>query len=363
MDKIKTRRSQSKDKTLRKGKELINEKLLSFEDASMLTEIEKNFSIAISPQMVNLIDKNIVNDPIAKQFVPSKNELNYTPAESLDPIGDDLHTQTKGIIHRYPDRCLLKPINVCAVYCRFCFRRDHVGPGNHALTKEELNRAFEYIKSHKEIWEIILTGGDPLFMKETSLQTIITQLDAIEHVKVIRFHTRVPVVDPTRVTDKLVEVLKNSNKTVYVVLHANHPKEFNKLSEDAIAKLVDSGIPMLSQSVLLAGINDDIDTLSQLMRCFIINRVKPYYLHHGDLAKGTSHFRTTIDKGQNLMQQLRGNFSGICQPTYVLDIPGGFGKVPINHNYLCKVDDVQQSKNHYQVEDYRGNLHNYHDYI
>lgn len=346
----------SANKTLRTTQSLIDADLI---DSSRRTEIDavsKHFATAIPAPMADLIDRDhLENDPIAQQFVPSAAELEVKQDELNDPIGDEVHTSVKGIIHRYPDRCLFKPINVCPVYCRYCFRRETVGPNNEALTPDELETAFTYIENHPEIWEVILSGGEPLIMKPKTLAKIINRLDKIASLGVIRIHTRVPMVAPERIDTEMLTVLKNCQKPVVIVLHANHAKEFTDAACTAITKLAESGFMLLSQSVLLANINDNIEALSQLMRAFVRNRVKPYYLHHADLARGTSHFRVSIKKGQALMRQLRGRFSGICQPTYVLDIPGGFGKVPINYCYLHQ--DAEEI-NKYRVKDYQGVEHN-----
>lgn len=349
------------EKTLHKTDELVSSGLVDEAKRAVIEKVSENFSTAITPEMANIIDRDKRHsDPIANQFVPTEEELVVKQAELNDPIGDDAHTHVKGVIHRYPDRCLFKPVNVCPVYCRFCFRREKVGPGNEALTPAELEAAYQYIRSHPEIWEVIFTGGDPFIMKPKVINRILQELSAIPTVEVIRFHTRIPVVDPSRINDAMIAVLKSCRQPVVVVLHANHSKEFTESACAAIAKLVDAGIMMLSQSVLLSNVNDNIEALSDLMRSFIKNRVKPYYLHHGDLAVGTSHFRTSVEKGQSLMYQLRGRFSGICQPTYVLDIPGGHGKVPIQHNYIERAEEELGA---YIVEDYRGGFHEYHDLV
>lgn len=321
--------------------------------ADNIHRIVKKFSFSVTEHVLSLMDREDKDDPIAKQFLPTENELTVLNSEKKDPIGDFFHTKVKGIIHRYPDRVLLTPVHVCPVYCRFCFRREKVGDASETMSPDELDIAINYIQSNDGIWEVILTGGDPLILKPSMLGFIIRKLAAISHVEVIRIHTRVPVVSPDKINDVLLEALKIT-KPVYVVLHANHPKEFNEKSIEACAKIIDKGLPMLSQTVLLKDINDDIETLSALMRCFVKHRIKPYYLHQGDLAEGTSHFRTTIDKGQTLMKQLRGRYSGLCQPTYILDIPGGHGKIPIGPNYCL-------SENHelYTFVDYMGESHDY----
>jgi lysine 2,3-aminomutase len=252
----------------------------------------------------------------------------------------------------------LKPLHVCPVYCRFCFRREMVGPdGLGTLSEAELDAAFAYIAERPEIWEVILTGGDPFALSPRRLRWIALALSAIPHVRVLRVHTRVPVVEPARVSDDLVAALKAFGRAVFVALHANHPREFTPAACAAIARLVDAGIPMVSQSVLLAGINDDAPTLERLMRTFVENRIKPYYLHHGDLAPGTAHLRTSLDAGQALMRGLRGGLSGLAQPLYVLDIPGGHGKVPVGPGYLreaasgWRVTDPGDREHAYPPED------------
>jgi lysine 2,3-aminomutase len=295
-----------------------------------LAEVASRYAVAITPAMQALIDADDPNDPIAAQFSPDARELDVAADEDADPIGDNAHAPVKGVVHRYPDRCLLKIVHVCPVYCRFCFRRDSVGPnGDGALTGTELGAALAYIASQPRIWEVILTGGDPFMLSPRRLRDLTQRLAAIEHVKIIRWHTRVPTVDPQRVTDDLVHALRADGATAYVVLHANHPRELMPEARAAIARIVDAGIPMLSQSVLLKGVNDDADTLEALMRAFVENRVKPYYLHHLDKAPGTSRFRCSIAEGQELVKELHQRASGLAQPAFVLDIPGGHGKVAL----------------------------------
>jgi lysine 2,3-aminomutase len=319
--------------------------------------VAARYALALTDDVAGLIDPADPHDPIARQFVPDPAELNVSPEETADPIGDGAHSPVEGIVHRYPDRVLLKPVHVCAVYCRFCFRREVVGHGR-ALSREQLDAALDYIRTHREIWEVILTGGDPLVLSARRLGEIVNALGAIEHVKIIRVHTRMPVVDPGRITPALVRSLKARGKATYVVLHANHARELTPPARTACARLVDAGIPMLSQSVLLRGVNDDAAVLGELMRTLVECRIKPYYLHHGDLAPGTAHFRTGIEQGQDLMRALRGRLSGLCQPTYVLDIPGGHGKSPIGPSYLTHVGGGNGTAR-YQVEDFNGGTHAY----
>jgi lysine 2,3-aminomutase len=302
--------------------------LVAPERLAEIRRVAERFSIALTADMAALIDPGDPADPIAAQFVPSAAELETAPEELADPIGDEARSPVPGIVHRYPDRVLLKPTLVCPVYCRFCFRREVVGKVPAMLEPAALERAYDYIRQRPEIWEVIVTGGDPLVLAPRRLAAIVQTLEAIPHLGVIRFHTRVPIVDPRRVTAALVTALA-ADKAVWVVVHANHPRELTPAATAAVTLLVRAGIPVLSQTVLLRGVNDDAAVLEALFRRLVAMRVKPYYLHHADLAPGTAHFRTGIAAGQALVHALRGRVSGLCQPTYVLDIPGGHGKVPI----------------------------------
>jgi lysine 2,3-aminomutase len=341
-------------KTLRHLSELESAGLMPPEQRAALEKVAAQYAVAITPAIAELIDRTDPSDPIARQFVPDPAELDAHPEECADPIGDYAHSPVEGIVHRYPDRVLLKLTHVCAVYCRFCFRREMVGPAAEALTPTQLDRALDYIAGHSEIWEVILSGGDPLVLSARRLRQVVTRLAAMSQVKVIRVHSRIPVADPVRITPELVRALKAKDKATYVVLHANHARELTPAAREACARLVDAGIPMLSQSVLLSGVNDDPQTLAALMRALVECRIKPYYLHHADLAPGTSHLRTSIEQGQELMRGLRGNVSGLCQPTYVLDIPDGHGKSPIGPNYLSK-DEAGRTR----IEDFNGGRHRY----
>ncbi len=337
-------------KTLRTPSALAAAQLVPDDRMAPLQQVAARYAVAITPALADLIDPSDPHDPIARQFVPDARELHMEPQESHDPIGDEAHSPVEGVVHRYPDRVLLKLVNACAVYCRFCFRREMVGPGRGGLAPAALDKALAYVESHPEIWEVILTGGDPLVLSARRLKDVVTRLAAIAHVKVIRVHTRVPVAAPERVTAALVRALR-TDKATFVVLHANHPRELTASVRAACARLVDAGIPMLAQSVLLRGVNDDAATLGALLRALVECRIKPYYLHHADLAPGTAHLRTTIAEGQSLMRALHGRYSGLCQPTYVLDIPGGYGKSPIGPNYLS-VDGAV-------IEDFCGSRHAY----
>ena len=322
-------------KTLRAPRELAAAGFVPPERLPELERVAARYAVAITPDMAALIDPDDVSDPIARQFVPTGAELDHEPGESADPIGDEAHSPVPGIVHRYPDRVLLMATHACAVYCRFCFRRETVGPtAAKAIPPKALDAALVYIAAHPQIWEVILTGGDPLVLSPRRLEALMRRLGGIDHVKVVRLHTRVPAAEPARVTPALIQALNASGKAVYVALHADHPRELTATARAACARLIDAGVPMLGQTVLLAGVNDDPGTLGALMRAMVETRIKPYYLHHPDHAPGTAHFRTGIAEGQALMRGMRGRLSGLCQPTYVLDIPGGHGKVPIGPAYL-----------------------------
>ena len=347
--------------TLRQAAELVER---GFAPAARLADLEKvaaRYAIAVTPEIAALIDPNDTADPIARQFIPSADELVEQPGENADPIGDDAHSPVHGIVHRYPDRALFKLVHVCAVYCRFCFRREMVGPGKAtALSEDAYRAALDYIRSHPEIWEVILTGGDPLMLSARRLAEIMADLADIDHVKIVRIHTRVPIADPARVSAEMIAALRVADATTWIAVHANHPRELSAEARTACARLTDAGIPLVSQSVLLRGVNDDAATLEALMRAFVECRIKPYYLHHGDLAPGTAHLRTTIEQGQELMRALRGRVSGLCQPDYVLDIPGGHGKAPIGPNYMSQPRERELfGETRYRIVDYCGDVHLY----
>jgi lysine 2,3-aminomutase len=334
--------------------DLVDAALVAPERLGELRRVAALFQVALTEDVAALIDPTDPADPIAAQFVPSGAELETAPEERADPIGDEEWSPVPGIVHRHRDRVLLKPTLLCPVYCRFCFRREVVGKKAAMLAPAVLERAFDYIREHREIWEVIVTGGDPLLLSPRRVGAIVQTLDGIEHVAVIRFHTRVPVVDPARVRPPLIAAL-DAGKAVYVVIHANHPRELTAPARAAVSRLVRAGIPVLSQTVLLRSVNDDAATLETLFRALVAMRVKPYYLHHPDLARGTAHFRVPIETGRRLAQALRAQASGLCQPTYVLDIPGGYGKVPIAAGAAAPGADPGE----WIVEDGEGRRHAY----
>ncbi len=314
-----------------------------------MREAATRFAIAITPDLVRLIDRPDPHDPIARQFVPSAHELSVLPREIADPIGDDAHSPVPGIVHRYANRVLLKVISVCPVYCRFCFRREMIGPASEApLTGGALEAALAYIGAHDEISEVIMTGGDPFMLSERRAREITERLEALAHIKVLRWHTRVPVAEPARVSPDFVKAITPQRGAGWVAIHANHPRELTDEARAAFARMRQAGLTLVSQSVLLKGVNDDVETLAALMDGFVQAGVKPYYLHHADLAPGTSHFRTTIAEGQALMRQLHARLSGLAMPHYVLDIPGGDSKVPLTP------ETVRQTGDGIQVQNARG---------
>jgi lysine 2,3-aminomutase len=357
--------------TLREATDLVAHGLAPVEALADLAKVAARYAVAVTPDIAALIDPDDSNDPIARQFIPDIRELVAAPGENADPIGDDTHSPVAGIVHRYPDRVLFKLVHVCAVYCRFCFRREMVGPGKAtALSQGAYDNALAYIRAHREIWEVILTGGDPLVLSPRRLAEVMSELAAIDHVRVIRIHTRVPVAEPSRISAEMIAALKIEGAATWVALHANHARELTDKARAACAGMIDAGIPMVSQSVLLRGVNDNAPALEALMRAFVECRIKPYYLHHGDLAPGTSHLRTTLARGQELMRALRGRVSGLCQPDYVLDIPGGHGKSPVGPGYLSPANSLseansfageseQDTETRYRIVDYCGDVHLY----
>ena len=341
--------------TLRTPVDLAAAGLVSPSAVPGLNAVAARYTVAIPPALIRTM-ASVEQDTaakIARQFVPDIRELDVQPEERDDPIGDAAHSPLKGIVHRYPDRVLLMPTLTCAVYCRFCFRREVVG-GDAALNTAELDAALAYIRATPAIWEVILTGGDPLVLSDRRIGELIAALDAIPHVKVIRVHTRLPIADPARIDDGLIAALKRTGKAVFVAVHCNHAGELTSDAVAACARLSDAGIPLLAQSVLLAGVNDTVEDLENLFRALVAARIKPYYLHQLDYAQGTAHFRVPVARGQMLMQSLRGRLSGLALPTYILDIPGGAGKVPVAAGYLSPEGDGS-----YLVRDPGGNHHSY----
>jgi len=324
--------------TLRDADALVSAGLVMPDQRDAIAQVEARYAVAIPPALAALIDDP--SGPIGRQFIPSPDELLTAPHESVDPIADDALSPVKGIVHRYADRALLKPLLICPTYCRFCFRREHVGPDGGLLSEAELDAAYGWLRAHPAITEVILTGGDPLMLSARRLAAIIAALSAIPHVETIRIHTRVPVAAPEMITPELVAALR-TDRAMWVVLHSNCAEEITPAARAALHKIQAEAIPVLGQSVLLRGVNDSEAALEALFRAMIRARVKPYYLHQLDSAPGTSRFHVPIAEGQALLRGLRGRVTGLAWPTYVLDIPGGVGKVPLSPGYLDPDDHVR----------------------
>jgi lysine 2,3-aminomutase len=339
-------------KTLTTPQELVQAGLLAPENEVEARAISARYAIAISPTMADVIKSGA--EAVARQFLPDLRELQIKAVERADPIGDHAHSPLKGLVHRYPDRVLIKVLHSCPVYCRFCFRREMVGPqGDGLLDEAELDAIFAYIAARPQIHEVIFTGGDPLMLSARRIRALGLRAAKIEHLALLRWHSRVPVVAPERITPELARALIVPDKATYVSIHANHVQELTPAGIGAIKRLSDHGVMLLGQTVLLKGVNDTSEALADLFRAFIRLKIKPTYLHHPDLAPGTSHFRLSIAEGQEIYGALRGRISGHAIPAYVLDLPGGHGKVPIGPEHL------QRGADGVKLRDRHGNWHAY----
>lgn len=307
--------------------QLVQAGLVSQSTARQLDAVQSLFDIRVPQAFLDGIQAG--DATLAKQMVPSSEELLFLPEELEDPIGDERFTPVEGLTHRYPDRALLKITYQCASYCRFCFRRYKVSDANNNLTPEGLERAFEYLHSKPDIREVILTGGDPLSLTDAKLSPVFEALGRIAHLDMVRIHTRIPTVLPERVTPDLLGIFRRAQKPVWLVAHINAASELTPAAKAALGRLVDNGVPVLAQSVLLKGVNDSQEALLALYRALGALRVVPYYLHYPDLAQGTGHFRVPLDQALELVQGLRGRLSGFAIPRLMLDIPGGAGKVVV----------------------------------
>lgn len=331
---------------------LVDAGLAPAEDQVVLEQVAQEFRLRLTPEMAGAARGSA---GVAAQFVPDARELRIRPEELADPIGDAAHSPVPGLTHRYPDRVILHITKTCEVYCRFCFRREVVGEDG-TLPEPQLAAALDYIAATPAIREVILTGGDPLVLSARRIAVLMARLQAIGHLDLVRFHTRVPVVAPQRVDAALLAALRPDRLAVWVVIHINHADELVPEARAALARLADAGVPLLSQTVLLKSVNADARVLETLFRALLRNRVKPYYLHHCDLARGTGHFRTSIAEGQAIMDALRGRISGTALPSYVLDLPGGHGKAPLGPGHVERL-----AKGHYRIRDWRGQWHEYRD--
>ncbi len=315
-------------RALRSAADLLAAGLLPAAQAAAAEAVAARYAIAVTPAAAALIDPADPADPIARQYIPDAAELVTAPWEIEDPTADAPFTPVRGIVHRYPDRALLKPLLACPVYCRFCFRREVVGPDGGLLTEAELEAALAWLAAAPAIREVILTGGDPLMLSPRRLAWLVERLSAIPHLDLLRIHTRVPVADPARLTPDLVAAL-DTPKGLFVCVHANHAREFTGEAPAALRRLIRAGIPLLGQSVLLRGVNDSEAALEALFRAMLRHRVKPYYLHQLDPAPGTARFAVPEAEGLALLARLRGRIGGHGLPAYVKERPAGGGKVPV----------------------------------
>lgn len=320
-------------------------------------EIEKTiekFPLSITPYYLSLVNSDdYENDPIFKQAFPSVKELDILETDMADPLAEDKDSPVPGLTHRYPDRVLLHVCNTCSMYCRHCTRKRKVGDIDHVTSKNNLLKGIEYIKNHPEVRDVLLSGGDPFMLSDDYIDWILGEIRKIEHVEVIRIGSRMPVVLPYRITDELVEVLKKHG-VIWINTHFNHPKEITNSSKEALRKLAFAGIPLGNQSVLLADVNDCPRIMKKLVHKLVQNRVRPYYIYQCDLSEGLNHFRTFVGKGIEIIESLRGHTSGFAVPTYVIDAPGGGGKIPVNPNYV-----VSWSTNKIILRNYEGVITTY----
>lgn len=311
--------------------------------------------MAIPPYWLSLIDPMRQTCPIRRQAIPTAEEFEVSPNDMEDPCGEDKDSPVPGLVHRYPDRVLLLATEKCAMYCRHCTRRRLVGSETHLTSRQNFEQAYDYIRSNRRVRDVLISGGDPLMLPDDTIEDILKNLRAIPNVEFIRLGTRMPVTMPMRVTENLVSIFKRYSP-VWVSLHFNHPKEITKRCKKACDMLSDSGIPLGSQTVLLRGINDRPSTMRRLMHELLKIRVRPYYIYQCDPARGISHFRTPVSVGINVMEKLRGHTSGYAVPTYVVDAPGGGGKIPVAPNYV-----ISQAKGMFTLRNYAGNIFTYYE--
>lgn len=307
--------------------------ILTEEERSGIELTLGRLRMAVTPYYLSLIDLNNPYDPIRKQAIPTSNELYFAPYEDADPLAEDEYSPYPGITHRYPDRVLLLVTDQCAMYCRHCTRRRFTGQHDTNVPKEQIRQGIEYIKKHPEIRDVLVSGGDPLMLSDSQLEWVFSELRAIEHVEVIRFGSRTPVVCPQRITPELCAMIKKYHP-IWFNVQFNHPDELTTEAVKACEMLADAGIPVGNQSVLLAGVNDCVYVMKDLMNALVKARIRPYYIYNCDPSLGLSHFRTPVSKGIEIMEALRGHTSGFCVPTFVVDAPGGGGKIPVMPNYV-----------------------------
>ena len=338
-------------------KELLLKSITSISDLpSHLMPIspEAGKASEIFPMMVNPYYLSLISDkncPIYRQCIPDKEELS-TDDGLTDPLAEEEHSPVPGLTHRYPDRVMMIASNHCAVYCRFCNRRRKVGK-SHVVTDDTISRGINYIIAHREIKDVLLSGGDPLILETEKLKELLGRIRRIPHVDIIRIGTRTPCTLPQRITDRLCSMLRQFHP-LFINVHFNHPSELTAEANEACLKLADAGIPLGSQTVLLKHVNDSPDTIKNLLRGLIKIRVKPYYLFHADYVQGTAHFRTSVTEGINIMKSLYGHVSGLCIPRFAIDLPGGGGKIPITPEYL-----KEETKTGYIFHNFKGEKYTY----
>lgn len=326
---------------------------LTKEEEEAISKTLQTLRMSITPYYLSLIDPNDPNDPIRKRAVPTINEISRASEDLLDPLYEDVDSPVPGLTHRYPDRVLLLVTDQCSMYCRHCTRRRFAGQTDKALPMSQIEKAIEYIAKTPQVRDVLISGGDPLTLPDDRLEEIIKRVRAIPHVEIIRIGSAVPVVLPQRITPELVNMLKKYHP-IWLNTHFNHPHEVTEDSRRACAMLADAGIPLGNQSVLLRGINDNVHVMKKLVHELVKMRVRPYYLYQCDLSFGLSHFRTPVAKGIEIIEALRGHTSGFAVPTFVVDAPGGGGKIPVNPNYV-----ISQSHNKVVLRNYEGVITTY----
>ena len=326
---------------------------LTEEDKEKISQCLKLFRMAITPYYASLIDTNNPMDPVWRQAIPSIEETYPCPHDMHDPLNEEADSPVPHIVHRYPDRVLFLVTLQCSMYCRHCTRRRVVGDGDRIITEKALQKALSYIREHEEIRDVLISGGDPFTMGDEKLEHIIASIREIPHVDIIRIGTRTPVVMPMRITDEFVAMLKKYHP-IWINTHFNHPNEITKEAEQACTKIVDAGIPLGNQSVLLRGINDNSQTMKELLLKLVHMRVRPYYLYQCDLSQGIGHFRTNVETGIQIMHDLTGYISGYAVPKFVIDAPNGGGKIPINYPYVISKDDKEVV-----MENFEGKRYHY----
>lgn len=318
------------------------EKYIPIQNTVRMREVLANMRLSITPHTLKLIDFQDPSDPTLLMSVPQERELTFSPEELVDPIGDQAKSPIPFLTHRYPDRVLIYATFFCSLFCRFCFRRSKTGEASPGPEKSDIDRIIEYLIDHPKVEEVILTGGDPLTLLDWQIEEWLERLRKVPTIHRIRFHTRTPVNLPSRFTDNLIDIFTHhmdSTHPIFIVTHFNHPNEIAPENIEAIAKLVDAGIVVRNQGPLLKGINDSPEVLEELYKRLTNIRVVPYYLHQLDLAQGTNHFRVPIAEGIEIMRKLQGKVTGISLPRYMLDLPGGKGKVPLTHQYATQTDE------------------------